>query len=267
MMEWRRVFWGMGLLFAVVLLIGLAGCEPDFPNCENDEHCADSDEGQDQDRTYCVNGTCQQCREDEHCDFPYEECQAGECVEIEDACEPDTEDEDCEPHERCVDNRCEPECEEDADCEADEVCDGGECVEEPECTTDADCAEDEMCENEECVDDPDFCALDPVYFDFDSADLRSEARDELDDYADCIEEQDMTVELEGHTDERGTEEYNIALGERRATSVRDYLEDLGVSSDQLDIISYGEERLERQCGEQGSDSCHQENRRVEFDRE
>ncbi|MFW5966908.1 MAG: OmpA family protein, partial [Persicimonas sp.] len=58
--------------------------------------------------------------------------------------------------------------------------------------------------------------------------------------------------------------YNIALGERRANSVRDYLEDLGVSSASLDVISYGEERLERRCGEQGSESCHEENRRVEF---
>jgi len=85
-------------------------------------------------------------------------------------------------------------------------------------------------------------SLPPVYFEFDSFSLSEEARNTLRKSAEWMKSHSsLKVLIEGHCDERGTEEYNLALGERRAKSVRDYLVQLGVSSDNLSTISYGEE--------------------------
>lgn len=261
-MKWNRPFLGFAVLLLAALLVGTAGCKPDYPKCETDEHCAESEKGQAEGKLYCVNGLCQQCRNDEDCDDPSMECNAGVCETIPGYC---TSTADCPGNQKCRDNRCGPECMSDDDCEGDQVCEGGNCVAPPECTSDADCAAGEMCQNEQCVPKPEQeCDLESVYFDYDSASLDSQARDKLVDNADCIKEDDLTVRIEGYADERGTSEYNIALGERRARSVQSYLRNLGVSSANMSIISYGEERLVRQCGEQGSESCHRQNRRVEF---
>jgi peptidoglycan-associated lipoprotein len=72
------------------------------------------------------------------------------------------------------------------------------------------------------------------------------------------------VTIEGHCDERGTSEYNIALGERRARNASEYLRSLGVARDKINTLSYGEERLVRECGEEGPESCHRMNRRAEM---
>ncbi len=85
-------------------------------------------------------------------------------------------------------------------------------------------------------------SLQPIYFEFDSFSLSEEARKNLRGIADWLNtHSSLKVLIEGHCDERGTEEYNLALGENRAKSVRDYLVQLGVSSENLSIISYGEE--------------------------
>jgi peptidoglycan-associated lipoprotein len=126
---------------------------------------------------------------------------------------------------------------------------------------------DEICEEGECISDPSpDCQLNTVYFDFDRSSIRPDAESTLKQNLDCIEKygEDATITLEGHADERGTNEYNIALGERRASSVKDYLTRMGASTTKLDTVSYGEERLARQCGLRAPDSCHQKNRRVEF---
>jgi peptidoglycan-associated lipoprotein len=82
-----------------------------------------------------------------------------------------------------------------------------------------------------------------VYFDYDSSALRSDARATLDKQADWLRRYpNINVVVEGHCDERGTREYNIALGDRRATSIRDYLIGNGVASSRLRTISYGKER-------------------------
>ena len=86
------------------------------------------------------------------------------------------------------------------------------------------------------------CKYATVYFDYDSNTLTTDTLTTLDDLVDCINTTPGTVRLEGHTDERGTTEYNVALGSRRATSVRDYLVTAGVTPDRMDTISYGEER-------------------------
>lgn len=81
------------------------------------------------------------------------------------------------------------------------------------------------------------------YFEFDRSELKPEARDQLREHARYLRDNSSArVVIYGHTDERGTREYNLALGERRAASVRSFLQGEGVSSRQIRIVSYGEER-------------------------
>jgi len=84
---------------------------------------------------------------------------------------------------------------------------------------------------------------DRVFFDFDRHDLTPEARRTLDRQAAWLEEYPSArVQVEGHADERGTRSYNLALGERRATAVRNYLVALGIEPSRIQTISYGKER-------------------------
>lgn len=87
---------------------------------------------------------------------------------------------------------------------------------------------------------PSFAA---VYFEFDSTVLTADARTELNDLGEWLEKHPKAkIRIEGNTDERGTDEYNIALGERRADAIKEYLGRLGVDDARLATISYGEER-------------------------
>jgi peptidoglycan-associated lipoprotein len=81
-----------------------------------------------------------------------------------------------------------------------------------------------------------------VFFDFDKFELRSDARAILQENARLLKEIGGNLVLEGHCDERGTEDYNLALGQRRADAVLEYLTDLGVSASGVRTVSYGEER-------------------------
>jgi peptidoglycan-associated lipoprotein len=99
-----------------------------------------------------------------------------------------------------------------------------------------------------------------VYFQYDESSLSDETRDKLAKDADLLKSQpQFSLTVEGHCDERGTNEYNLALGERRANAVRDYLGSLGVNPTRLRTISYGEERPV--CTEH-AESCWQQNRRA-----
>ena len=99
------------------------------------------------------------------------------------------------------------------------------------------------------------------YFDFDSYTLRPEAIEALDAHIAALQGSDQSVRLEGHTDERGTREYNMALGERRANAVRDYMVVNGIQSYRIETVSYGEERpIAYGSGE----SNWSQNRRVEL---
>jgi peptidoglycan-associated lipoprotein len=80
------------------------------------------------------------------------------------------------------------------------------------------------------------------YFEFDSSTLTPEAVRAVDAHIAVLQLNNENVRLEGHTDERGTREYNIALGERRANSVRDYMVANGISSFRIESVSYGEEK-------------------------
>jgi peptidoglycan-associated lipoprotein len=104
--------------------------------------------------------------------------------------------------------------------------------------------------------------LKDVHFEFDSYELDGTARDVLAANAEWLKDNPRArTEIEGHCDERGTVEYNLALGARRAKAVKDYLVTLGISADRLSTISYGEELP--LCREQ-ADSCYARNRRVHF---
>ena len=84
---------------------------------------------------------------------------------------------------------------------------------------------------------------DRVYFGYDSAELSNEAKQMLDKQSRFLRANpDLSFTIEGHCDERGTREYNLALGEKRAQSVKNYLINLGISSDRVSTISYGKER-------------------------
>lgn len=85
--------------------------------------------------------------------------------------------------------------------------------------------------------------LTTVYFDYDKSTLSSSSRDALKSNADWMKSNaSVTVQIEGHTDSRGSIEYNLALGERRANAVKSYLQTLGVAASRLKTISYGKER-------------------------
>lgn len=85
--------------------------------------------------------------------------------------------------------------------------------------------------------------LEDVFFDFDKADLTSDAKRKLQGNARQLKDaSSVTISIEGHCDERGTNAYNLALGERRAKAARDYLVSLGVPARRMTTISYGEER-------------------------
>jgi peptidoglycan-associated lipoprotein len=85
--------------------------------------------------------------------------------------------------------------------------------------------------------------LEDVYFEYDKSDLSDAARASLQKDSDWMKKWTSTVvTIEGHADSRGTSEYNLALGERRATAVRDYLVSRGIAADRLTTVSYGEER-------------------------
>lgn len=84
---------------------------------------------------------------------------------------------------------------------------------------------------------------DRVFFDYDKADLRADARAQVEKWADWLKKfPQNAVTVEGHCDERGTREYNLALGERRAAAAKKYLVALGISANRIGTISYGKER-------------------------
>jgi peptidoglycan-associated lipoprotein len=105
--------------------------------------------------------------------------------------------------------------------------------------------------------------LGSIYFDYDDASIRGDARTTLKANSQAIQGRSewKTVTLEGHTDERGSEEYNLALGERRANAAKQYLVDLGIPSSRMVTVSFGE----ASPAVQGHDeSAWRWNRRVEF---
>jgi len=104
--------------------------------------------------------------------------------------------------------------------------------------------------------------LDDVFFDLDKSDIRSEGKSALQKDADWMKKWTSTqVTVEGHCDSRGSAEYNLGLGSRRANAVKDYLVSLGVATNRITIVSKGKEQPF--CSEE-NESCWQQNRRGHF---
>jgi peptidoglycan-associated lipoprotein len=104
--------------------------------------------------------------------------------------------------------------------------------------------------------------LQPIYFDFDQAIIRDDARPAMKANAEWLKANPSAkIRIEGNCDERGTIEYNQALGQRRAQSAKKYLTDLGVSASRIMLISYGKEKPV--CRE-GGEACWQNSRRDDF---
>ena len=105
-----------------------------------------------------------------------------------------------------------------------------------------------------------------IYFDYDKFDIRDDARGTLNANADALrgllkEFPSAKVVIEGHCDDRGSAEYNLGLGDRRANAAKEFLGTLGLPADRVNVISYGKERP--QCTE-GNEPCWQRNRRAHF---
>jgi peptidoglycan-associated lipoprotein len=105
-----------------------------------------------------------------------------------------------------------------------------------------------------------------IYFDYDKNDIRDESRTTMTRNAEVLKQvfadnPGFIVLVEGHCDERGSAEYNLGLGDRRATSAKDFLVSLGIPADRLKTISFGKERP--QCTDAG-EGCYQKNRRAHF---
>ena len=101
---------------------------------------------------------------------------------------------------------------------------------------------------------------DLIYFEFDKASLSSDSKDLITKYVDYAKKA-KAIRLEGHCDERGTREYNLALGEKRAIEVKNYLIIKGVSSSKIKVISYGEEKP---IDINSNENAWKKNRRVEI---
>ena len=164
-------------------------------------------------------------------------------------------DKDCHQGEFCVNGLCQ-QCRADKDCPAGQRCAAGACQAIPGyCNSASDCGPGQQCQNNMCVTQTQStvappppepvasgpCTLDAVYFDFDSSNLDQSSRDKLSQSAACIKQRGVkAVHLTGMTDPRGTEEYNLALGDRRAQAAKKYLQSLGVQS-KLSSSSMGKE--------------------------
>ena len=108
--------------------------------------------------------------------------------------------------------------------------------------------------------------IEDAYFDYDKASLRPDAMDAL--KKDSTELRDILkdwpeykITIEGHCDERGSAEYNMALGQKRAEAAKGYLTQIGIPGDQFNVVSYGNERASRECKD---DNCWQKDRKVHF---
>lgn len=204
------------LTLAAVALLALTGCPPAYPKCDNDEQCKEKGE-------VCVQGQCQECATNANCKAGFV-CDANKCVP-------------------------KPECTSDGACGAGKKCSQGKCIvaeaprEEGTCVRNDDCPSGEECKEGRCAaKSVSACDFSPIRFDFNASDLSPEAQGRLQKIADCIKKQSLRFTLEGHADDRGTEEYNLQLSNRRAASAKRYLATLGVGEAALVTVGFGENK-------------------------
>lgn len=228
-MDSVRIF----LAASIVTLVLAAGCTPDYPKCETDKDCTAKKE-------FCVAGKCQQCRSSADCQEG-SACNSGRCDKIPGYCQNKSQ---CPTGQECIANRCRG-CESDKECPAGSKCWKGTCDNKKHCAKEDDCAQNEDCIAGVCVSEkpkapaPVACTLGSVYFDFNESALTTDATNTLSRNADCLKRVPNSVTVVGHSDPRGTAEYNIALSERRAQSVQAHLSRLGVDMNRMAILPRG----------------------------
>ncbi len=173
---------------------------------------------------------------------------------------------DCTAGQICENNTCSA-CSADSECGPDARCSNGACLERGSCNEDEDCADDEDCRDGTCqragrMAPPELtCSLDSVNFGFDEYTIPEDAKAGLQKTSICIQQGDeRTVLVMGHTDDRGTDEYNIALSEKRGRSVADFLARLGIDPARLRVIPKGESEAHGT-----NDDARAEERRVDFE--
>lgn len=227
----RTSNFSFGLSAAALLM--MTGCPPTYPKCESDDHCKEKGE-------VCVQGQCQECATTDNCKAGFV-CEANKCVP-------------------------KPECSGDSGCGEGKKCSSGKCIvaQVSECAADDDCPSGQGCTKGKCVaaqSSSNACTFEPVRFDFNEYNLSGSTQSSLASYADCIKKGSLRFTLEGHADDRGTDEFNMVLSQKRAASVRKYLVDLGVSGGALDTVGYGENKP---AVNGSNEEAWSANRRVEF---
>ncbi|HXX29997.1 MAG TPA: OmpA family protein [Myxococcaceae bacterium] len=247
----RGTLWlGVGAAF----LLLAAGCSPAYPKCDSDENCKEHNE-------FCVLGQCRECATDANCKTGFV-CRNNACVPKPEC----TDDAACGLGRKCEAGKCVTKgCAQDADCGPNARCNNQVCAPNT-CTANEDCRAGEVCQSGTCAQAPaggaKACNWSPIHFGFDLSSLDAEARQQLDALAPCIRRAGLKkVVLEGNTDDRGTEEYNLQLSIRRAASVKKYLVDLGVASSILETVGYGKLRPAVQGDNEAAWAA---NRRVDF---
>lgn len=270
-----RRFWSALGVSLMVAGLALTACSPKYPKCDKDENCQEKGE-------VCVNGQCQECRDQEQCTAKYpnekRECNNGRC-DVKPECRADTDCASVGPGLVCRSSKCVPECSQDTDCGSGKKCVDQKC--QAECAQDVDCGPNRSCLNGQCQDadphaskissncrplDPssgDLVNLEMVHFEFNKYDLTQDAKDQLSKLIECLKQAppNLKIIMEGHCDDRGTQEYNLALGEKRAHNVLQYLKRLGVETKRFSVRSKGEN--EPLCTTP-DESCWSKNRRVQF---
>lgn len=226
---------GAILVAASGLVIGFACSDPPKkPGCKGDKDCKNG--------LVCSDNKCVECKDDSQCTGG-KRCKANACV-----AEPEcVRDDQCTEGKVCQAGKCKP-CAGDSECGPGGTCEAGACKRANKCTQDTDCADDEDCVSGFCkkaggtANPGDVsCTLATVYFGYDEANIQQSERDRLDANSQCLEKnKTKSVMLVGHTDSSGTEEYNIALSERRAQAVADYLARLGTDPARMQVVPKGE---------------------------
>jgi peptidoglycan-associated lipoprotein len=238
------------------LMSACGGCGPNYPDCKDDKNCASH-------REVCVDGKCKECRDDSQCNTQdvCMGCSGNACVREPGCCKSDL---DCPAGGKCWKTAGQPSgtcggaCRANTDCPQGTRCSNGSCVPDIACSDDSFCPTGLKCIGGSCVA---ACDMAPVYFDFNEYSIRLDQESSLSANAECVKGAQMTIGIEGHCDERGSDEYNLALGQRRAAAVARQYITLGVERTKLrGILSYGEERPA--CNE-SNESCWRLNRRAE----
>jgi peptidoglycan-associated lipoprotein len=229
-MQMKNYQWTLGFLVAA-LFVATSACKPEYPACETDKDCKTKE--------FCVARKCQQCRDSNDCGEG-RECSNGKCNAIAGFCKNSSQ---CPAGEVCSANRCGP-CQSDSECPAGAICNGGTCG-KAQCKKDDDCPQDMDCKKGRCVGGekkPEAgppCPLESVYFGFNLSSITTDGSNALSKNAACLKKTGRSIDLSGHADPRGTTEYNMALSDRRAQAVRDYLRRAGIDSTRLRPVPRG----------------------------